>query len=161
MKGIIDIEYILAVAVFLTTISFVTLVIMSNVPLFHKEAVSEDLRSRAYEVSQLLLFDKGYPSGWNIADVERLGLSKGERYNISLSSVLLLENLCGTDYIKTKALLGQDYRNDLTIEITDSDNNILVSCAPPVITSVRPKFQITRFAMLDDGKLVKMVLGVT
>ena len=163
MKGIIDIEFIFSVMIFLTTITFVTFIIISNIPLFHREAVNEDLRARAYEISELLLVDKGYPENWDAPNIaaERLGLSGGGRYNLSSDKITELKSMCQTSYENVKTLLGHDYRNDVTIEIIDSGNNHLLECLPPVITTVRPKFQITRFAVLKDKRIVRMVVGVS
>lgn len=161
MKGIIDIEYLLAIAVFLTTISFVTIIIMSNVPLFHREAVSEDLRARAYQISELLLFDRGDPVNWDQVNVNRIGLSTGTRYKLSSLNIVALKELCTANYQRVKNLLGQDYRTDVLIEVTDQDDNLLARCMPASVTTVRPNFQITRFAALDNGKIAKLTVSVT
>ena len=165
MKGVVDIEFILSVMVFLTTVTFVTFIIMSNTPLFHRESLNEDLRSRAYEMSELLIFDEGYPSDWGAPGVvvQRLGLSDGDMYVLSLEKINKFDSICQNQpgYQNVKALLGQDFRTDINIEITDSDNNNLVNCTPVVITTVRPKFQITRFAVLQNKKILKLVVGVS
>jgi len=43
MKGIVEIEFIISVFVFITSVSFVTLVIVSNIPLLHNTASGENL----------------------------------------------------------------------------------------------------------------------
>jgi hypothetical protein len=157
MKGIVDIEFILSVIVFLSTITFVTFIIISNIPVFHGEAASEDLRARSYQISELLFFDQGYPADWIPANALRLGLSAGERYTLSETKIANLDTLCQNDYNRVKSLLGQDYRTNILIEINYSGSSAV--CGLP--TAIRPESKITRFATLSDGRIVRMVVGVS
>jgi len=160
MKGTLDIEFILAIIVFLSTISFVTFVILSNIPVFHGESISEDLRARAYEISQLIIFDQGYPSDWNPSNVLRIGLSNGTGYVIDTIKVENLKSLCASDYARTKSLLGQEFRRDIKINIVDGMNTTILDCKPPVTSLVRQEFQISRFVTLNDTRIVRLAVSV-
>ena len=110
------------------------------------------------------MFDEGFPADWYKpgVDAQRLGLSGGGRYNLSAGKINKLNSMCQgqAGYENVKTLLGQDYRNDVTIEVVAPGNIRLAVCAPQALTTVRPKFQITRFAPLADKTMVKIVTGV-
>ena len=61
VKGIAELEFIISVFVFITTISFVTFLIINNIPILHGLSASESLKSKSYQYSELLLFDEGVP----------------------------------------------------------------------------------------------------
>jgi hypothetical protein len=161
-KGVIDIEFILAVVVFLSAITFVSYVIIGNVPALHRESLSEDLRSRAYQVSQLLLFDQGEPADWdtNPLSVQRLGLSTGEAYTISSAKITALATVCG-DYNNLKSLLSQDFTKDVKISVVDAAGTSLLDCGPAVNTTIIPEFPVVRYAVLQDGTtIVRLLVSV-
>jgi hypothetical protein len=158
-KGIIDIEFILSIVVFLSVVAFVSFVIIGNVPVFHRESVNEGLRARAYEVSQLILFDQGYPLDWTPSNVQRVGLSTDEAYKISTTKIGNFAALCA-DYSRMRPLLGQDFRNDVKVSIVDLSGQSLLSCGPAVNTSIVPEFPLTRYAVLENNAIVRISVSV-
>jgi hypothetical protein len=160
VKGVIDIEFILSVVLFFGTITFVSFMIISNVPVFHNEAVNDDIRARAYEISQVLMFDEGYPKDWSAANVKTIGLSAGEHYILSEDKIASLNALCSSNYTLAKNMLGQGFRNEIKITITDSNGAELLTCLPRSRVSGRPEFVISRFATLPDKRIVKIDVGV-
>ncbi len=158
MKGIINIDFIVSILVFVSTLSFVAISIISRIPLFHHEAYTDDLRSRTYQVSHLLLFDRGWPENWNEANVERIGLSI-EPYILNRSKIDSLEILCSNSYEKVNSLLA-DINTVVTINITLSDGNQILSCGPRL---TRTGFEVRRNIVVDDGvdkDVAKMVVIV-
>ncbi len=160
MKGVVDIEFLLSVVVFISTVVFVSFIIITNIPLFHKEAESEDLRARTYEISQFLMFEKGVPDDWGVANVKTIGLSTGERYMLSIEKITNMNTLCTNDYKTVKTLLGQDYRTDVKITITDPYGTKLLECRPASVTRTRPESRITRYAVLQDKRIVRIDISV-
>lgn len=162
MKGVADVEFILSVVIFLTVTTFVTFAIVSKIPNFRSDAYSEDLRDRVYSISELLLFDNGYPADWDQNTVKRVGLSTGEKYIISNSKATSLNALCGTEsgYQKLRSLLSLD-NLDVFISVIDSTNRELVRCVPSAVSTVQPKFEITRFGVLDTtGDIIRVIVSV-
>jgi hypothetical protein len=160
MKGIADVEFILSTMIFLGIITFVTFSIVSNVPGLRDTSMTETLHVRTFEVSQLLLFDKGLScdtsnvcsTDWYSApptDVNRMGLSTGERYVLDKRKIAAMQAACNTDYKSIRAVFG-DKIFDLRLNITDSSDNQLLSCGPPLIRTSRSETKITRFAVLFD-----------
>ena len=158
-KGIIDIEFILSIVVFLSVIIFVSFVISGNIPVFHRESLSEDARARAYQVSQLIIFDEGYPENWEPANVERIGLSTGEAYRISTTKINNLAAVC-TDYNRLRLLLSQDLSSDIKISIVDSSGQSLLNCGPAVNTTIIPEFPVTRYAVLENNKTIRILVSI-
>ncbi|MBI3190999.1 hypothetical protein HYZ41_04835 [archaeon] len=156
----IDVEFILSVVLFFSTITFVSFMIILNVPIFHNEAVNEDIRARAYEISQMLLFDEGYPKNWDITNIKTIGLSTGDNYVLSDGKIASLDALCSSNYTFVKGMLGQGFRNEIRISITDSNGADLLSCMPKSRGSGRSEFMISRFATLPDKRIVRVDVGV-
>ena len=155
-NGQANIEFVISVLVFLITLSFVLFTIINNLPVFHRESVKDALRSKGFQVSQLLVMDQGYPQDWsNLANAQRLGLTSGEPYILVEDKVLALSCDGDTSYNKTKQLLGLGYQYDIIINITKinftSGNDEQVSvCKPKTISLIAPKFWVKRFAVIDN-----------
>ena len=161
MKGLAEIEFIVSVFVFLTTISFVTFIIINNIPILHNAALTERLKSRSYQYSELLFFDEGSPKDWQSVpeNASRLGLSTGRRYFIDKNKVDALSVIC-LDYQKVKEKLAIE-QNDIIIDVSYLDNTPVtgsssVICKPVFTTQLRPQFQTTRLGILTDGSVIKI-----
>lgn len=154
-KGVLDIEFMLSIFIFLTVLSFVTLTVINNIPKLHQEVLSQDLKNKAYQVSEMLILDEGSPKNWSggIDNVKRIGLASGKKYLINNSKIQTLQSYCSNNqanYEKIKYKLGLDFRNDVSIEMTDYVNKI--DCKPPVISTRRTKAVITRIGVDDTTK---------
>ncbi len=159
MKGFQEIEFIISVFVFITTISFVTLVIINNVPLFYNIALTENIKAKSYQFSEILLFDEGYPKNWDtmqLSGINRIGLSTGQNYFLSPNKISKLSEFCSApdDYETVKNRLGVAQERDIIIEASYIDGSPITGsvqiCAPPFITKIRQQFQTTRFGVLDN-----------
>lgn len=145
-KGVVDIEFMVSIMVFLTVIAFVAATIVGSVPKLNQEAFSQDIKSKSFQVSELLLFDKGHPDLWTVLNVGRLGLSNGTRYYIDPAKVLSLRTLCTADYARVKDLLGLDFRNEVILQVEDvlTPTPLDLNCTPAVISEIRPQATMTR-----------------
>lgn len=151
MKGILDIEFAVSLFVFLVVLSFVTISIVGTIPLLREQALTDDIRSKAWQLSELLVFDTGEPSSWTIETVRRIGLSNGTRYGIDSTKITRLRTLCdGRDgYLRVKELLTVSVRNDIMITITEGGASF--RCAPPAISSIAPTAVVTRYGTSGLG----------
>lgn len=158
-KGILDIEFILSVFVFVTTVSFaVIMVVIGNIPGLQQLSTSEDLRSRNFQITEKLIFTQGYPEDWVEDSVASLGLSSGEYYKMSLNKINNMSSLCQNNYQKVKDLLGLGYQNDVYINISYTDGEDLLICSYGV--TKRSKSEIYRVGMVGD-RPVRMVVSLT
>ena len=156
MKGVFDIEWILGSIVFMTTISFIVILISINLSILDDKAAADNLRSESYQSSLIILFDKGYPSNWNYTNVQRIGLSTGSPYVLSSTKINNLSALCQTNYVKIR----QFFNNDIAISIDYVNGGNIINCSAPVISVSRPRFVTSRTAVLEDNSIVKMEFTV-
>lgn len=148
-----DIEFVLSVFVFVIVIGFVSMIIISNVPLLRSSALSDDLKARAYQVSYQITFYKGLNAAgngnnWNDADVSQVGLAS-DRYDLSLIKINELNELCASSYERFRDLVAQDFKRVVIVNV--STTTTLAYCAPQKITIVNPEFQISRFALIGTN----------
>jgi hypothetical protein len=135
------------------------------------EVDKENSRSKAYQLSELLLNTPGEPVNWDEITVDRLGLSsdlENKRNLIDLAKIENLQNLC-SDY--------QDLQNKLSFYrpfsvyffsiAGDGSRNRLLSCSPPEtleeITEINATVRrITTFYDYNDDmiKLGELIIEV-
>lgn len=165
MKGVVEIEFVISVFVFITTVSFVTGIVISNLSVFHSASTSEILKSKSWQYSEMFLFDEGAPLDWQVQqfnDIKRIGLSTGSRYFLDGSKIIKLYDLCSVGYAAVKDKLGVDIRNDIVIEVSYLDGSPVAGsvtvCGPNVITQIRPSFQTVRLGVLNipDRPIVRI-----
>ena len=161
MKGLAEVEFIIAVCVYITTIAFVTFFIIANIPLLHNTATTNLLKSKSYQYSELLLFDGGSPKNWHLnpQSADRVGFSSGRRYFLDSNKIAALSTLCLNYGSAVQKLALNEF--DIVIEASYLDDAPVVGssatiCKPGVTTQLRPQFQTTRFGVLSDMSIVKI-----
>lgn len=147
-KGMVNIEFILSVVVFLSTITFITVTTIYNVPNLHTQTINEKIKTDIFSISEMLINDKGFPENWNSENVKAIGLSTGEPYVIDMTKVKNLNDICEKDYQKFVSILGME-NYQVIINITQEDGSNILFCQPPKISQIRPIFGITRTAVLN------------
>ena len=156
MKAVIRIEFFFSVFLFLGSIFFISLSIGKEVTTLENKIKSENLKSKSYELSEILLFDKGYPENWNEVndtEIKRIGFSEGN-YFLSEQKLQKLQNLCDTNYTFVNNLLTDHYIN---ITVKNIDDDVLYKCEPKIETLIQPKFVTQRIGILN-GELVKILI---
>ena len=138
MKGIVNIEFVISLMVFLSTISFVLIMIINSLPVLRYESISNDMRSRAYQLSNILLSD----------------FSNEDPYILDGIKISTMQILCN-NYENFRELFSED----LTVNINYLDGTELLSCQPLVETLLKPEFTLRRFATVDE-KIVIMSVGI-
>ncbi|MEM7819570.1 MAG: hypothetical protein QXD48_01955 [Candidatus Aenigmatarchaeota archaeon] len=148
----------------MSVIAFCIFIIALDImPTLHKTSILEDSKSRAYQISEYLIFSEGEPKNWNKFNVKALGLSSGDFYILDINKINNLRNLCSTNYERVKEFLGQDYKTDIIMNMTYIDGSILFSCTPKVKTRLRSESSISRAAVVDISGIkyiVKFNVGV-
>lgn len=166
MKAVVNVEFFVSVIVFVSTIFFLIISIVSVIPQFHEGSALISLRSRSFAVSEALLLDEGAPRNWDSASagsIKRIGLSTKEKYVLSLKKIDKLKAMCDADYENVRNLVAGDPKYAVTIKVTDVDTdpeNPYMECAPSAISAVLPKSVIRRYAVLENGNKVILEIGV-
>lgn len=163
----IEVEFIISVFVFVTSVSFVTLIIVGNIPFLHNTAAGESSKAMSYQYSEMLLFDEGYPTNWssgNFAGARRLGFSTGKHYVLDVNKITKFNTYCldaAVGYSAIKAILGVDNAHDISIEAVKLNGSAVVGnstqlCGPPITTRLRQQFYTTRPGMLATGEIIEI-----
>lgn len=167
MKGVINIEFFVSVAIFLSTIFFIVMSIVNSIPQFHNEAVLSSLRAKTFGASQILLLDEGSPRNWQtrpLSAVNRFGFSTSRKYIISRAKIDRLAVLCTPgNYPAIRNILVGDPNLIVTINVTDLETGTqYLYCSPTAATLVFPKSSVKRYAVLDtNGNRVSIQVDVT
>jgi hypothetical protein len=150
LKGVVNVEFILALLVFVTTLVFITTATLSSIPNIHEQAISEKLKTNIYSVSEIIMFDKGYPENWDSTTVQKIGLSSGQPYILSIDKINNLSELCRNDYQKMLSALNLENYN-IIINITRDDGTNILYCKPRAVTMIRPTFYMKRTAVVENN----------
>ena len=144
-KGQTGVEFIVSSVIFLVTVSYASLTIINNMPIYHDYADTEDLSAKSYQLSEYLLFN------YLASEPTSVPL---EKYVIDKTKLESLRTLCETsaDSNAIRAGLmtgGKDV--DIIIDYIDQ------TCTPTLplhcTTSSSgggKKIIIKRFAVLED-----------
>jgi len=163
MKGQLSYEYYLSIFIFVIFIIYIILQVVYTLPNYELKIKEQQLKSEAYQLSEMLVNDPGEPINWNITHVKRVGLSDETKNKTNLLSIQKIRNLslyCSSNYQDLCDKLGIiDYQ--FALNITDvKTNSLLVNCHPPQIISRRQKERITRIAAINSTDYVEIILEV-
>src|SRR3989344_4461656 len=152
MRGVTNIEFLVAAFVFLTVIAFISFSILTNVPLLRGRAGSEDIKSLAYRLSEQIIFDKGLnaagtSSQWTAADFSRIGFAGNRPYEILDTKINELKILCSTrtGYEKFKDFIGSSADVELITSFATEEK----ICIFNVTSLSRNQFTVTRPAVMN------------
>lgn len=116
MKGQINLQYLIALIVFIAMVWYLTFQISSMIPTFRIESKKNILQLKAHRLTELLIKNPGEPVNWNYNSVKRIGLADSF-YVLNQAKVETFRNLCKTNYGKVKDLfhisgngVGNDFR---------------------------------------------------
>lgn len=150
MKGQVNIEYLVALGIFVTVIGYVYFSLNQSIPYYLAEVKKEATMSDAYLLSEVLINDPGEPPDWenNPADAKRIGLSDQNYNQTNMISLQKLNAFC-LNYEETKKKLGMD--RDFLIIINDIGNTqFSVSCEPTEIVVTAIKATVRRIVAYTD-----------
>ena len=167
MKAQLNIEFILGVGIIVMIVSFIGFSIINNFPALHSESEYEVTKSKTFQVSQVLLSEKGNWTASNISNCSSMGLTDGEPYVLNASKVKAIDKCTDSEYIKLKDVLGLDMGNDLIINFTllnfsgGSDTNY-AECRPRTMSLTAAKFWIRRLVVIQNvtRDIAKMEVSV-
>ncbi len=145
MKGQLNLEFMISISIFIIVISYVTINSISTLPDLHQQTKSNSLRTKIYQMSELLLFDS------------RIGLSTGEPYTLDQAKINSLQSLC-SDYQAFKDKFSVDHTMDIQLNIMQNGASVL-DCHPEIVSGMRSEFSLKRFGILD-GEIAQIDIKV-
>ena len=156
-KGLVVIEFIIALGIFISAFIFVILSINQRVPLLNEANIYNDIVSDSYEISNVALFSN------------EIGFSNGTGYFISETKLNTLNNDCGltpdiNELIEFRRYFSETDLNEgidklvyLNVYRLSSTNQWLQewNCGnPDTVDDYAVKTVVERFAVLNTDKSI-------
>lgn len=165
LKGQLTIQYLASFIFFIGLIVYIYFAYSANLPAFVEEVRKEDVRSKAFQLSEILVNDPGDPEDWwnePLPNIERIGLSdeNSNKTNlISKSKVDGLGLLCyNFEDVQQKLALDKPFSIYVfEIDQTTGDRGIpLVVCVSPDFPKTTINATIKRITTLNESGNLKL-----
>jgi hypothetical protein len=157
------VEYLIAFVIFVTFVGYFSLQILKFVPEYLNQIKSERIRAEAYQISEILVNDPGYPISWSIDNVKRLGLSDETKNLINFLSANKINaigdgiNFCKPGYDNIKKWLASDYDFSIILTRKSPSEAMLINCRPSV-TAVRTINTTVRRIVSFDSSYGELII---
>ncbi len=163
IKAQLTIQYLASFIFFVGLVVLIYLSYSTNIPRFVEEVNKENTRSKAYQLSEVLLNDPGEPKDWNNfpkTQIKRIGLSD---YTTNKTNLILKSKIdkfhdfdCYTNFkeVQDKLSLNRSF-SIFIFNITDNGNrDLLYNCSPLVFPKTGINATVKRItAMNNNGKI--------
>lgn len=166
-KGQFTIEFIVAVVVFLALMVYSLTFVTYIVPNFQSEHQSNLLKSKAYQISELLLFDSGL---WDGTKFVRVGLAS-DYYMLNYTKMNWLNSECASHYedylLPSLGLKGNKVINGIVVPmnyyikiVISNSTKTIVNCGPDVkyLYNDTTTVNIVRYAVDENMDVTKITL---
>jgi hypothetical protein len=164
VKGVINIGFIVAVGIFLSTIAFILLTVSTRFPLLQEQNELDNTISESYTISDRLIYDQG-TSGWELdpSGAERIGLSSGKRQFLSNAKVTALNDFCNSPSNRAGNILKlHDIFSEKSVKIVIMDTNGLEMLRCEGSKSLgSSEFTAKRTAILEPDTIVNLEVTVS
>lgn len=149
------VEFLVSLTVFIVFVGYFSTQIVNTVPVYLNQLRTESLRAEAFQVSEMLVNDPGYPINWPTSGAVRIGFSDETRNQtnyLSLQKIQAIGPNCAPGYNTLTSLIGAAYNFSLTI-INDTNGNggVLLSCSPSSIVARQVNVTIKRYVFFGSG----------
>ncbi len=165
IKAQLTIQYLASFILFVGIVILIYLSYSTNIPRFVEEVGKENTRSKAYQLSEILINNPGGPSNWNnINNVKRIGLSDENQNKTNFISYTKVEQLKGlvcqndADFkeIQEKLALNRSF-SIFIFNITDNGNrDLLYNCSPSLFPKTVINATIKRITAMNNGGKIEL-----
>jgi len=173
LKGQLTIQYLASFIFFIGLIIYIYFAYSANLPAFVEEVKKEDTRSKAFQLSEILLNDPGDPKDWwkltgvNIQLINRTGLSDENSDKPNIISFNKIVRLSSSDLCNpTSFIIAQKlslYRpfsiTVFNISQTDGQRNLITQCISPIFPKTSINATIKRITVLNNTETGKLELA--
>jgi len=128
-NGQLNIEFIIDVALFSAIIFVIVGIIISEIPRAYSIHEENYVKSKTYQISEILLFDRGDPINWtseSMDKIKRFGFSSGKNYYVNMTKINKFLNFCNNNY--TGVLSKFDIKDRDIVVIIRNSNGIIGEC---------------------------------
>jgi len=161
MKAQLTIQYLISIIVFIGLITYIYISYSANIPAYIQEVRKEATRSKAYQLSELLINDPGEPKNWNqsssVNEIKRIGLldqSSNRQNLISWNKTEKLTELTYEQIQERLALEGEQFSIIISKIRDDGSREILCAISPPVSEERVINITITRIIVINDTRYI-------
>ena len=171
MKAQLTIQYLASFIFFIGLVVYVYFAYSANLPKYVEEVEKEDIRSKAYLLSELLVNNPGEPSNWDEVipqNWKRLGFADQH----SLKQNLILKSKidkfdeefdCSerSNFTRLQQLVGIDrpfsfFIFNISWEDGSGDRLPLIECIPPMMVKEEINVTIRRVVAYNDSGSIKL-----
>jgi len=162
LKGQLTIQYLISFIFFVGLITYIYFAFSSNIPKFIENVEKEDTLSKAFQVSEILVNDPGYPANWEESfippdQIKRLGLSDehSNKTNLLLiSKIKRFDSICDNDYtdIQKKLALNRSFSIFLFNITGNGNRECELDCQPPSPPKNPINVTIRRIVAFNDTR---------
>ena len=159
IKAQLTIQYLASFIFFIGIVVLIYLSYSANIPRFVEEVNKENTRSKAYQLSEILINDPGQPMNWNNLpknQIKRIGLSDHttNKTNLILKSKIdkFHDFDCYTNFKEVQDRLALNRSFSIFIfNITENGNrDLLFNCSSPVFPKTVINATVKRITALNN-----------
>jgi hypothetical protein len=165
LKGQLTVQYLASFIFFIGLIIYIYFAFSANLPAFVEEVGKEDTRSKAFQLSEILLNDPGDPADWwndtkypTLNDINRIGLSDENSNKNNLISILKvkeLKSLCppSGDFknIQQKLAFNKSFSIHIfNVSQSSGQRNLIMDCVDPDLPKTSINATIRRITVLNN-----------
>ncbi len=170
LKGQLTVQYLASFIFFIGLVIYIYFAFSANLPAFIDEVRKEDTRSKAFQLSEILLNDPGEPKDWwksTIPNIKRVGLSdensnKQNVINFNKVINLSISSLCNpTSFtIAQKLALNRPFSISIfNISQIDGQRNLITQCISPIFPKTIINSTIKRITTLNNTQTGRLELA--
>lgn len=157
-KGQFNIEYLVALIIFVSIIIFLSSQLAQAVPQFHTSSMSNRLQAQAFRISDTLVKTPGEPQRWELTNASVFGFAESA-YLINTTKLAAFNTACLGDYEKTKNTLGFDRQADFKITAI-VNGTFAIDCGQKRTPLEAVQTVIRRTGYTSAGGLVELIFTV-
>lgn len=157
-RGQFNIEYLVALVIFISIIIFLSIQLAQAVPEFHADSVSNRLRAQTFRISDTLMKTPGQPQRWELSNASAFGFAE-RPYLINTTKLASFNTTCLQDYTGTKRTLGLDPRSDFQMRVLVNGTSA-VDCGQKRVPLEAVQMVLRRTGYTNVGELVEMTFAV-
>ena len=169
MKAQLTIQYLASFIFFIGLVIYVYFAYSANIPQFIEEVDKEDVRSKAYQLSEVLINDPGQPMNWNSASlgsIKRIGFSDQNTNKTNLISYDKLDKfkeefgdctaLSNFTKVQNRLALSKFFSFYVFNITDDGERQILARCVPPVFPKTAINATVKRITAWNQSGVIKL-----
>ncbi|QQG39780.1 MAG: hypothetical protein HYS81_05465 [Candidatus Aenigmatarchaeota archaeon] len=157
-KGQFNIEYIVALIIFISIIVFLSIQLAQAVPKFHGDSVTNRLQAQAFRVTDDLIKTPGEPQRWESASAQAFGFAE-RPYLINATKLAAFNTTCLADYEGTKNTLGLSLQSDFQMRVLVNGTSA-IDCGQRRVPLAATQLVVRRTAYTPAGEIVDMTFQV-